>query len=131
METIKKEAAEAARVEDEVKAAGLDFSSYTRKFRYPVSICGVEVRELTFEYGTLTGRDHIDAERDCLRGGRNCIPDPKYDGDFLAKIAVKACTLRDADGFHPLDAAALESLPIADYEAIRTSARNFFIVSSL
>ena len=85
METIKKEAAEAARVEDEVKAAGLDFSSYTRKFRSPVSICGVEVQELTFEYGTLTGRDHINAERECLSGGRNCIPDPKYDGDFLAK----------------------------------------------
>lgn len=131
METIKQEAAEAARVEDEVKAAGLDFSSYTRKFRSPVSICGVEVQELTFEYGTLTGRDHINAERECLSGGRNCIPDPKYDGDFLEKIAVRACTLRDADGFRPLDAAALESLPIADYEAIRTSARNFFIVSSL
>ena len=131
METVKNEAAEAARVEDEVKGAGLDFSSYTHKFRSPVTICGVEAREPTFDYGALTGRDHIDAERSCLNGGRNCIPDPKYDGDFLARIAVKACTLRDVDGFKALSLSALESFPIGDYEAIRTSVRNFFIVSSL
>ena len=101
METVKNEAAEAARVEDEVKGAGLDFSSYTHKFRSPVTICGVEARELTFDYGALTGRDHIDAERSCL------------------------------NGFKALSLSALESFPIGDYEAIRTSVRNFFIVSSL
>ena len=65
-----------------------------------------------------------------LRHGKTLVT-PSFTGAFLAGMAVRACTDRDANGIRIVDADMLRALPIRDYQNIYMSARRFLLRSGL
>lgn len=82
------------------------------------------VDALTFKWGTLNGADYLEIEDEVLMHGKTLVV-PAYTGLFLCGMAVRACTLRNEDGTRTLDARALKSMPIRDFQTVIQSARSF------
>lgn len=129
MENIETAAEQAEALESEANAME-DITTYTHTFKKPFEFRGHTVTELIFNWGGLTGADHQAIEDDMLRRGKTPII-PSFTGAFLAGMAVRACTGRDANGIRILDADMLRALPILDYQAIYMSARLFLLRSGL
>ena len=106
-------AAAAEEMEREAKA-GNDITTYTHRFSGP----------FTFHWGTLTGADYLEIEDEVLMHGKTLVV-PAFTGLFLCGMAVRACTLRNEDGTRTLDARALKSMPIRDFQTVIQSARSF------
>ena len=117
--------AEAAVQLEAAAKAGPDVTSYTHTFEKPFEFRGRTVTELTFNWGALTGEDHEAIEGDMLRHGQTLVV-PATTGPYLAGMAVRACTLRTANGVQAVDARALKSMPIRDFQEICKRARSFF-----
>ena len=124
-------AAAAEELEQEAKA-GNDITTYTHRFSSPFTfhvitkdaIKDTTVDALTFNWGTLTGADYLKIEDEVLMHGKTLVV-PAFTGLFLCGMAVRACTLRNEDGTRTLDARALKSMPIRDFQTvIQSSASN-------
>lgn len=122
-------AAQAAEAENTAKKEP-DPDSYTHSFKQPILHKGAAIEQLTFDWGSLTGADHLAIETEMLRHGKTLVT-PAFTGDFLCGMAARACTLRDKDGFRVLSGELLQSLPIRDFQAICQSARAFLLRAGL
>ena len=119
-------AAEAAvQLENEAKAEP-DALTYTHTFKKPFEYMGRSIKELTFDWGALSGEDHQAIEDDMLRHGLTLVL-PAYTGAFLNGMAVRACTDRTPDGFRVLDQDAMKALPLRDFQTICKRARAFLL----
>lgn len=122
------EGADAA-VEAEREAnAEPDFSTYTHTFKKPVSYHGASLEELTFDWGKLTGADHLEIENELLMMGKTLVT-PEFSCDFLWRMAIRACTMVDEEGIRVLGVDALKALPIRDFQRICKRARSFLLRS--
>ncbi len=124
-------AAAAEELEREAKA-GNDITTYTHRFSSPFTFHSITedaikdttVDALTFNWGTLTGADYLAIEDEVLMHGKTLVV-PAFTGLFLCGMAVRACTPRNEDGIRTLDARALKSMPIRDFQTVIQSARSF------
>lgn len=117
----------AAMLEAEAQA-GPDNKTYQHTFVEPFQYQGRTITELTFHWGMLTGEDHQAIEDDMIRRGQTLVV-PAFTGLFLAGMAVRACTDRDANGIRIVTPELLRALPMPDYQKIYMSARNFLLRS--
>jgi len=122
---IKTNAAAAEKIAEAAKAEP-DVGTYTHKFKAPVNYQGVIIDELIFNWGQLTGTDHLDIENEMLLRGKTLVT-PEFSGDFLWGMAVRACTKRDEDGIRVLKTDAAQFIPIRDFQLICKKARAFLL----
>lgn len=124
-------AAAAEELEHRAKAEN-DITTYTHHFSDPFTfhiitkdaIKDTTVEALTFNWGTLTGVDYLEIEDEVLMHGKTLVV-PAFTGLFLCGMAVRACTLRNENGTRTLDARAVKSMPIRDFQMVIQSARSF------
>lgn len=110
-----------------------DVSTYTHKFKKPVTIEGCTIAELTFDFSKLTGADSLAIE-DELQTLNKPVIVPTFSGQYLTRVAARACTtaLITPDGRERrIGADAIMALPISDYNRIRSKARSFLLASEL
>ncbi|MDD2296805.1 MAG: phage tail assembly protein [Sphaerochaetaceae bacterium] len=106
----------------EKEAVDSEFT-YIHKFKKPLEYQGKTYKELTFEWGDLTGKDGLSIENELQQIGKAVIV-PTFSGEYLIRLAARACTA-------PLGADAFENMPISDYNKIRSAARSFLLKSEL
>ena len=105
------------------KEAELSAYMYVHKFRTPYEHQGKKYEELSFDWGTLTGRDGLAIENEMQQIGKAVIV-PTFSGEYLIRFAARACTV-------PIGADAFENMPISDFNKIRSAARSFLLKSEL
>ncbi len=103
-----------------------DTSIYTHTFATPFECRGTSYEQLTFDFGRLTGADHLEIENELLMRGKTLVI-PEYTGEFLLGMAVRACTERRPDGKHVLDIMAFKAMPMRDFQVICKRARSFLL----
>ena len=96
---------------------------YVHTFRTPFTYCGKTYDKLTFHFGKLTGADSLAVEDELQLLGKAVIV-PVFSGQYLTRIAARACQEK-------LDVLAFKSMPIKDYNQIRSYVRSFFLASEL
>lgn len=107
-----------------------DIFAYTHHFMQPFAYHGATIEQLTFDWGTLTGKDHMDIENEILRRGKTLVL-PAYTGEFLCGMAVRACTNRSSEGFRILDMDAMRAMPMRDFQTICKRAQRFLLRAEL
>lgn len=125
------DAVAAEELERKAKAEN-DITTYTHRFSSPFTfhiitkdaIKDTTVDTLTFNWDTLTGTDYLEIEDEVMMRGKTLVV-PAFTGLFLCGMAVRACTLRNEDGTRTLDARALKSMPIRDFQTIIKRAQSF------
>ncbi len=123
--SISDEAAAAAELEQQAKA-GPDISLYVHTFRQPFEYLGKTYDTLTFDWGTLTGKDHLAIENEIVRQGKTLVM-PEFSGEFLCCMAARACTERTEEGFRVISAEMLRALPMREFQSICKRARSFLL----
>lgn len=103
-----------------------DIGTYTHMFKAPVNYQGNVIEELSFNWGKLTGTDHLDIENELLMRGKTLVT-PEFSSDFLWGMAIRACTKLDENGVRILRADAAKSIPIRDFQLICKKARAFLL----
>lgn len=98
---------------------------YTHKLLRPLSFERDTFKELTFDWGTLTAEDSIAIEGELALNGKAVIV-PEFSGDFLLRMAARACTTRGENGKR-LGIDAFLKLSLPDYNRIRGRARGFLL----
>lgn len=106
--------------EDEARDAAY---TYVHEFKKPFVYDGNTYEKLTFDWGTLTGRDGLAIENELQALGKPVII-PTLSGEYLLRMAVRACD-------KPIGADAFELMSLSDYNRIRSSARSFLLKSEL
>lgn len=91
--------------------------NYTHNFKKPVEIEGKKYASLTFYFEKLTGED-IEAIEEELQDQNRYVLTPEISSVFQSMLAARAAKI-------PAD--AVRRLPVRDYMAIKTKARNFLI----
>ena len=119
------DAAEAVALENAVKAEQ-DTRIYTHIFKHPFSYQGTTHESLTFDWGALTGADHLAIENELLMRGKTLIA-PEFTGEFLCGMAIRACIDRTPDGFRTLNQDTMKALPLRDFQTICKKARAFLL----
>lgn len=125
MAGVAEDAAEAERVAEEARQEP-ETGSYTHTFKTPFPWKGKTYETLTFDWNTLTGRDHLEIESEIVMKGRTLVS-PAFTGDFLAGMAARACTERDEKGRRAIDGQAVMEMPLADFQTITRKARGFLL----
>lgn len=97
--------------------------TYVHRFAKPFTYDGNTYEELTFDWGSLTGRDGLAIENELQSLGKPVII-PTLSGEYLLRMAVRACD-------KPIGADAFELMSLSDYNRIRSSARSFLLKSEL
>lgn len=97
--------------------------TYVHEFGKPFVYDGNTYERLTFDWGTLTGRDGLAIENELQALGKPVII-PSFSGEYLLRMAVRACD-------KPIGADAFELMSLSDYNRIRSSARSFLLKSEL
>ena len=116
-----------AAVEAEREAnAEPDIGTYTHTFKNPVNYQGTIIEELTFDWGKLTGADHLEIENELLMRGKTLVT-PEFSCDFLWRMATRACTMRDDNGVRVLRPDSSKFVPIRDFQVICKRARSFLL----
>ena len=122
--------------------------NYTLKLKRPFTYEGQTFDELNFDFEGLTGDDALAIEDELQAIGKPTIS-PTFSGQFLVRMAARACTntIIDASG-HPRrigdDALralilrvlrevddTLRALPIFEFNRVRGKARSFLLASEL
>ncbi len=119
-------AAEAAAKLEEAAAKEPDITNYIHTFKKPFIYQGHTYETLTFNWGALTGNDHLEIESELLMRGKTLVS-PEFSGDFLCRMAARACTERDADGFRTVSADTLKAMPMREFQMICKRARSFLL----
>lgn len=122
---FEEEAALAVAEEEKAKSQP-DEDVYIHKFKKPFTHVNRTVEELTFDWESLTGKDYDEIEAALARNGVSVIV-PEYLGDFLAHMAVHACTTRDNNGIRFVDRDFLAAMPLREYKALLGKARSFLL----
>lgn len=117
---------EAAKAE----AAAGGWDRFTHAFPAPFTYEDKTFDSLIFDWGRLTGRDSLAIESEILTRTGRAVVSPKFSGEYLVGMAVRACASRTADGKRP-DRNTLLALPLGVFQKICGSARNFLILSEL
>jgi hypothetical protein len=97
--------------------------TYVHHFTTPFTYNGVTYDTLTFDWGSLTGRDGLAIEGELQALGKPVII-PTLSGEYLIRMAARACD-------KPIGADAFELMRLSDYNRIRSSARSFLLRSEL
>lgn len=125
--TIQGAAAQAEQLEKEAQAQN-DPGTYTHVFQEPFTYQGTTYEKLTFNWKALTGKDSVAIERELL--GRNVTTVlAEFTPEYLAAMAVRACTYRNADGFRTVTTDTLYALPLPEFRTICAAARRFLMRS--
>lgn len=107
--------------------------NYTLKLKKPFTYEGQTFDELNFDFEGLTGDDALAIEDELQAIGKPTIS-PTFSGQFLVRMAARACTntIIDASG-HPrrIGDDALRALPIFEFNRVRGKARSFLLASEL
>lgn len=125
MAAVQEDAEEAARVAEEARKEP-ETGSYTHTFKKPFQWKERTFESLTFDWTTLTGRDHLEIESEMMMKGRTLVS-PAFSGDFLAGMAARACTERNEKGQRVIDGKAIMEMPLGDFQAITRKARGFLL----
>lgn len=120
------EDAVAAEQEAEEARREPETGSYTHEFKKPFQWKERTFDSLTFDWTTLTGRDHLEIENEIMMKGRTLVT-PAFTGDFLAGMAARACTERDEKGKRIIDGQAVMEMPLPDFQVITRKARGFLL----
>lgn len=111
--------------QDEFEAAKKEaekaVDTYIHKFRKPFSFEGKTYEELTFAWGDLTGEDALAIE-DELQAMNKPVIVPTFSGPYLIRMAARACTEKIGED-------TIRAMPIAEFNRIRSAARNFLVKS--
>ena len=93
---------------------------FTCKLRKPVTYNGIEYDELSFDFETLSGEDGLNIESELAAMGKVPILDPMFDGNYLIRMAARACT-------EPISVELLLKLSISDFNKIRNKSKYFLL----
>ena len=100
-------------------------NTYTHVFSTPFTFEGEVFTELSFDFGALTAADSLNIAAELQASGRPVIV-PEFSGDYLIRMAMRACTSRKANGMK-MGIDAFQNLPLAAYVKIRSKARSFLL----
>jgi hypothetical protein len=125
--TIQDTAEQAERLEKEA-GEQTDVGSYTHVFEEPFTYEGTAYERLTFNWKTLSGKDSVSIQRELLNRNVTTVIE-EFTPEYLAAMAARACTYRNADGFRMITTDALYALPLPDFRAICAAARRFLLRS--
>jgi len=125
MENIKTAAEQAEEVEIQAQAEQ-DYGTYTHIFRRPFSFEGRTFERMTFDWGSLTGKDSTAVNRE-LRGRNVFVVVDTYTIEYLTAMAARACTDRDEMGRRVVSSQTLEALPVRDFRTISNKIRSFLL----
>lgn len=105
----------------------VDLNTYTHHFKRPFKfVSGAEERtvdDLTFDFGSLTGRDSLNIEAELQSLGKPVVV-AEMSGEYLIRMAARACTEK-------IGADSLANMPLSDFNRIRGRARSFLLHSEL
>lgn len=107
--------------------------NFTLKLKKPFTYEGQTFDELNFDFSSLTGDDSLAIEDELQAIGKPTIS-PTFSGQFLVRMAARACTntIVDAGGHtRRIGDDALRALPIFDFNRVRGKARSFLLASEL
>ncbi len=96
-------------------------ATYIHHFKRPFEYQGKKYNELTFDFENLTGSDSLNVEAE-LQAKGIMVMVPTFSGPYLIRIAARACK-------EQIGSDAIEQMRIADYNRIRSKARNFLLSS--
>lgn len=112
-----------AAAEKEAEASKNNIGTYVHKFKKPFTcLVGKDQRtfeELTFDFDKLTGRDSLAIENELQALGKPVIV-AEMSGEYLIRMAARACSEK-------VSADDLMSMPLSDYNKIRSRARSFLL----
>ena len=94
-------------------------SVYVHEFETPFTYEGKTYDKLTFDWGSLTGKDSLAIETELQDLGKAVIV-PEFSGDYLIRMAARACTEKISPDH-------LLGMRLADYNKIRGKARSFLL----
>ena len=120
-------AGQAEQVEKEAQAQK-DNVIYTHVFQEPFTYQGETYEKLSFNWKSLSGKDSDAIERELLNRNITTVI-AQFTPEYLAAMAARACTYRNADGFRMITTDALYALPLPDFRAICAAARRFLLRS--
>ncbi len=100
---------------------------FTYEFENEWSVEGETFGSLSFNFDKLTARDSLAAEAELRGAGVNMVV-PEFSGEYLIRIAARACETRRADG-RRLGSDVFLSLPLKAYSRIRNETRSFLLRS--
>lgn len=100
---------------------------FTRTLVKPVTFEGEVFETLTFDFGRLTAADSLNIEAEMAAMNRVVIV-PEFSGDYLLRMAMRACTDRRKDG-RKLGLDFFQALSLGDYVRIRGKARSFLLAA--
>ena len=98
-----------------------EVGAYVHVFKKPFEYQGKSYDQLTFDFGSLTGRDSLAIENELQALGKMVLS-PEFSGEFLIRMAARACT-------ENVGSDAMEQMPMRDYNRIRSQARSFLLRS--
>lgn len=104
-------------------------SAYKHELSAPFTFEGETFRELTFDFAKLTAADSLAIENEMAALNKSVLV-PEFSGEYLLRMAVRACTVTRSDG-RRLGIDAFRALPLADYVRIRGRARSFLLRAGL
>lgn len=111
--------------ETEAKAA-TSVDTYTHIFDKPFTFEGETFEQLAFDWSKLTAADGLAIENELASMGRAVIT-PEFSGEYLIRMAARACTTLRSDGHRRLGVDAYRTMSLADYSRIRGRARSFLL----
>lgn len=118
--TIEDTVEQAEKLEAEAQAEA-DICTYTHTFQRPFTYEGITYEDLTFRWDSLSGRELLQ------RGITTVIAE--FTPEYLAAMAARACTYRNADGFRTISTKTLYALPLREFRKICGAAQRFLIRS--
>lgn len=118
------DAAKAAEAQAKAAKKEPDVGSYTHTLATPFTYEGETYEQLTFKWDALTGKDSLDIERDLRTKGITVVV-AEYTPEYLASMAARACTYRNAEGKRTVSMFTLQALPLRDFRTICAQARRF------
>lgn len=125
MENIKTAAEQAEELETQAQAEP-DYGTYTHIFRKPFSFEGRTFESMSFDWGSLTGKDSTAVNRELRRRNVFVVVDT-YTIEYLTAMAARACTDRDEEGRRVVSSQTLEALPVRDFRTISNKIRSFLL----
>lgn len=121
--TIEESAEQAERAEAEAlteEHSGI----YTHEFKKPFTYDGRTYERLSFDWESLSGKDSVAIERELVN--RNiAVVHAGFTPEYLAAMAVRACTYRNEDGFRTVTTNMIYALPLGEFRKICIAARSF------
>lgn len=106
--------------------AEADIGTYTHTFKKPFTYEGRTYEKLTFYWDGLSGKDSVAIERELLGRGLTTVI-AELTPEYLAAMAVRACTYRNDDGFRTVTVDTLYAMPLREFRRICAAARSFLL----